>query len=439
MNTKGEIIARELTQRYKTDRPTTHHIHCEFNRDANYLFLAASARKRRTKFTVVDIQPIDSDTVVSMWVDIDPNTIRRHHFKMDLQPQLGVFKIHFSDESFLYCARYVEGEGDIGDIFQITVAEQSVWHNWLKLVYSEQKRRTAIPKGISNVRWTHHEGTVYTKIKRIATFPAIHPEFESLKADISFFFAHVEQFTRYDQPGVRKALLVGPPGTGKTSMCLELARDLSDTMPVIFSTDIKACAAHLQIAARQGKATLAVLEDADSSLHEASSDVLNFLDGINQPSNTAGSFVLMTTNFPERIEPRILQRPGRIDRVYQVGELNDMHALRCARLYFPEDLDIADAALMQVVTGLTGAQIKELAQSSISYAVSSCQSLTMDLIQAVKARIAEDLRQIYKYADTQSPMTTQHNIGFVTSKNGRYRRPYPDDFSYASPEEKLPF
>lgn len=436
MKTKGDIIAQELTQRYKADRPNTDQVHCEFNRNANYLFLAASARKRRTKFTVTDLQPIDNDLIVPMWVDIDADTMRRQYFKMDMEPQLGMFKIHFSDGSFLYCARYVEGEGDINDIFQITVAEQSVWHNWLKLVYSEQKRRTAIPKGISNVLWTPHEGTVYTKIKRIATFPAIHPEFETLKADIAFFFDHVDQFTRYDQPGVRKALLVGPPGTGKTSMCMELARDLSETMPVVFSTDIKACASHLQIAARQGKATLAVLEDADSTLHEASSAVLNFLDGINQPSNSAGSFVLMTTNFPERIEPRILQRPGRIDRVYQIGELKDMHALRCAQLYFPEDLEIADVALMQTVNGLTGAQIKELAQSSISYAVSSCQPLTIDLIQMVKARIAEDLRQIYKYADAHSPMTTRRDIGFVR-QNGRYRR--YDDFSYTDPDDDIPY
>jgi len=165
----------------------------------------------------------------------------------------------------------------------------------------EQKRRTSIPAEVSSVRLNPYGGLVYNKIKRLATFPAIHPELDALKADITFFFTPVSQFTRYNQPGVRKALLVGPPGTGKTSMCMELAREFCTLMPVVFSNDVEACAAHLALAAKQGKPTLTVLEDADSSLDEASSEVLNFLDGINQPANIKGSFVLMTTNFPERI------------------------------------------------------------------------------------------------------------------------------------------
>ncbi len=428
MSTKSEAIARELISRYKADKPTAGYVQCELNQETDYLLLAAEARKRRSKLRVVNIQPVNSDTILSMWVDINPEHIKGKYFRFDKQPQLGVFKIHFSDDTFLYCARYFHGQGRNSVVHQITAAERPVWRNWLRLVHSEQKRRASVPAEVSSVKLNHYGVLEYSKIKRVATFPAIHPELEALKADISFFFDHVAQFTRYNQPGVRKALLVGPPGTGKTSMCLQLAREFRAMMPIVFSTDVAACAAHLALAAKQGKATLTVLEDADSSLDEASSDVLNFLDGVNQPANPKGSFVLMTTNFPERIEPRILQRPGRIDRLYQVGELRGTYATQCAQLYFPDDMQIDASVLSELVSGLTGAQIKELAQSCISYAVSSCQPLTPELIGQVKERIAEDLKQVYKYAEVQSPLVATRGIGFINVRERPKRKvPSIDD------------
>lgn len=128
-----------------------------------------------------------------------------------------------------------------------------------------------------------------------------------------------------------------------------------------------------------------------------------------------------------------MQRPGRIDRLYQVGELNGEYATQCAKLYFPDDMTIDLMTLRELVSGLTGAQIKELAQSCISYAVSTCQPLTPKLIRQVKERIADDLKQVYRYAHVQSPMVASRGIGFPNSHERLKRRPpVPKD-------EELPF
>ena len=73
--------------------------------------------------------------------------------------------------------------------------------------------------------------------------------------------------------------------------------------------------------------TVVILEDAESTLSDGNStqsSVLNFLDGVDQPSNKNGAYILMTTNHPERIEDRVLRRPGRIDRIFQVGPLKSL-------------------------------------------------------------------------------------------------------------------
>jgi predicted AAA+ superfamily ATPase len=227
--------------------------------------------------------------------------------------------------------------------------------------------------------------------------------------DIEFFFKNTEIFTQYGQPGTRKVMLIGPPGTGKTSMCIKIARQFSKTMPVIVATDLSAVATHLQSCAKSNMRTLVILEDAESCMSgmdgATHSSILNFLDGIDQPVNTKGAYVIMTTNHPERIESRILKRPGRVDRLFQVGELEDHYALQCARLYFGNTLRYTNRTnngLSKVVNGLTGAEIKELSNSSKAYAAQNGRKLSVTLIKEVRKLLSKDLSDAYRFAEENS-------------------------------------
>jgi chaperone BCS1 len=62
-----------------------------------------------------------------------------------------------------------------------------------------------------------------------------------------------------------------------------------------------------------------VLGSIDSSKDSTLSGILNILDGINTPDSI---IIMMTTNYPERIDPAIL-RKGRTDHRIVLTSLND--------------------------------------------------------------------------------------------------------------------
>jgi SpoVK/Ycf46/Vps4 family AAA+-type ATPase len=59
-----------------------------------------------------------------------------------------------------------------------------------------------------------------------------------------------------------------------------------------------------------------VIEDIDSMPEGLRSQFLNQLDGTH---DNEGVFVIGTTNYPERIDPALMNRAGRFDRVYEIN------------------------------------------------------------------------------------------------------------------------
>lgn len=58
-----------------------------------------------------------------------------------------------------------------------------------------------------------------------------------------------------------------------------------------------------------------VIEDIDSMPESARSVFLNTLDGA---TSKEGIFLIGTTNYPERIDPALINRAGRFDRAYEI-------------------------------------------------------------------------------------------------------------------------
>ncbi len=118
-------------------------------------------------------------------------------------------------------------------------------------------------------------------------------------------------------------------------------------------------------AAAQKKIPVIIIAEEVDELYRADAGTLSFLDGADTPRNLAGTYVIFSTNYPNRIDPRIRKRPGRIDRIISVGAFRTKAAAACAKMYLPDDINIDLKELGAVLDRTTPAEIKEIINIAI--------------------------------------------------------------------------
>ena len=118
----------------------------------------------------------------------------------------------------------------------------------------------------------------------------------------------------------RGVLLYGPPGSGKTSTIQQLAKDLiSRNGLVIYCEDPITCAHGLKLLRRiePDRELIILLEDADSIVDRyGDSALLSLLDGELQIEKCV---FIATTNYPEKLDRRLTNRPSRFDMIRKIG------------------------------------------------------------------------------------------------------------------------
>lgn len=176
--------------------------------------------------------------------------------------------------------------------------------------------------GIYDIEIDSMKGFYFNKIDVKTDGLIRFPETNSEKVieEISKFWEREDIFKKHKLNYKRGIFLYGPAGSGKSSTIQLVCEDVINRQGVVFkfSNPGLFCDGIRAFREIQPYTPVVVLmEDIDSIIEcNNESEILNILDGVDQVEKVV---YLATTNYPERLGQRILNRPSRFDKRFRMG------------------------------------------------------------------------------------------------------------------------
>lgn len=182
-----------------------------------------------------------------------------------------------------------------------------------------------ITPGVYEIKHSDHVGYYFQQTPVLATGLLRFPQTNSEKVvlEIQKFWDRESLFKDYKLTYKRGIILWGPAGSGKSSTIQLIMRDVVErggivvkfTHPSLFLEGMR-----ILRTIEPETPIVVLMEDIDSTIQVYNeSDVLNILDGVNQIEKVV---YLATTNYPEVLGERIINRPSRFDKRFKIGHPN---------------------------------------------------------------------------------------------------------------------
>jgi hypothetical protein len=147
---------------------------------------------------------------------------------------------------------------------------------------------------------------------------------DSIIAEVEKFWELKRKFKEFGFSHKRGFLLWGPPGSGKTCTVAILVKKMVSKGGLVLIAESPDLLGYILSQVRSiepQREMIEIWEDLDAVIERfGESEVLSILDGESQIDNIV---FIATTNYPEKLDSRITNRPSRFDRIEKIDTPND--------------------------------------------------------------------------------------------------------------------
>lgn len=195
--------------------------------------------------------------------------------------------------------------------------------------------------GVYDIKTAANFGTYFERIpvktEGLIRFPDSNSE--RVVAEIQKFWERENFFEEFNLLHKRGIILYGPPGGGKSCTLQLVMSDVVNRGGVVVQfghPEVFVDGMRKFREVQPDTPVVIIMEDIDSTLEVYNeSEVLNILDGVNRINKVV---FLATTNYPELLGARVVNRPSRFDKRFRIGH----PSAEARRIYFDHLCDGRD-------------------------------------------------------------------------------------------------
>lgn len=280
------------------------------------------------------------------------------------------------------------------DVEKIDLDIPSCWSNLKNDEYAPAYVTVPkVPSGVYEIGWNSNLQTFTLKKQPFKTDELYHlPSYEimDILKDIDNFWNRVDVYKKYNFIHKRGILMYGEPGCGKSGIIQLISQQIIKNDGIVINIkdeeDVERFTSFIGTFRKiePKRPLIVLLEDIDSLAGEGRSQtarLLNILDGVKQ---IEGVVYIATTNYPEKLQERITNRPSRFDRRYKV-ELPNEEIRRAYINHKLSDDDLKNVDVDLWVSKTDGMSLSHLKEVVVSVIVMGRTfEETMDNLEGMK-------------------------------------------------------